>query len=95
MKIAVYIGLVVTFLACFPYIPLAIRYSSPQGGESWEDLLISDDPVKMVYWGIVQGSLAVALDIYIFVLPLPTLLTLQMSLKTRVQLVAVFATALM
>lgn len=95
MEIAIYIGLAVTFLAYFPYIPLFIRYLSPLGGNSWEDLIMGDDPAKLVYWGVVSGSLAVALDIYIFVLPLPTLATLHMSLKTRVQLIAVFTTALM
>ncbi|KAI7775502.1 hypothetical protein LA080_006745 [Diaporthe eres] len=95
MEIAIYIGLAATFLAYFPYIPLVIRYLSPLGRESWEDLIMADDRAKMIYWGIVSGSLAVVLDIYIFVLPLPTLATLHMSLKTRVQLIAVFATALM
>lgn len=95
MHIAIYVGLVVTFLTYFPYIPLTIRYISPASGKSWADLVLDDDPAKAIYWGIVSGSLAVALDIYIFVLPLPTLATLNMSLKRRVQLIAVFATALM
>lgn len=93
MRIAIYVGLVVTFLTYFPYIPVTVRYISPASGKSWADL--DEEPAKAIYWGIVSGSLAVALDIYIFVLPLPTLATLNMSLKRRVQLIAVFATALM
>lgn len=95
MEIAIYIGLAATFLAYFPYIPLVLLWLSPLGGESWEDLIMGDDPAKLIYFGIASGSLAVVLDIYIFVLPLPTLASLHMSLKTRVQLIAVFATALM
>lgn len=93
MNIAVYVGLVATFLTYFPYIPVTIRYISPASGKGWGDL--GDEPAKAIYWGVVSGSLSVALDIYIFVLPLPTLATLNMSLKRRVQLIAVFATALM
>lgn len=95
MHIAVYVGLVATFLICFPGIPLTIRYMSPASGKSWADLVMDEDPAKVIYWGIVSGSLAVAVDIYIFVLPLPTLATLNMSPKRRVQLIAVFATAFM
>jgi hypothetical protein len=81
MRIAVYIRLIATFLTYFPSISVSIRLQSPQRGESWEDLLVSDDPPKAIYWGIVHGALVVALDIYIFVLPLPTLATLNMSVK--------------
>lgn len=94
MKIAVYVGLAATFLVYFPMIPLSIHYRVPHGEESRTDLIMSDNHM-VLSWSIVQGALAVALDSYIFVLPLPTLATLHMSLKTRVQLIAVFPTALM
>jgi hypothetical protein len=95
IRVAVYVGLVATFLIYFPTIPTSIYYTTPHGGLSWEDLFTSDEPYKLVYLGITLGSLAVALDIYIFILPLPTLASLNMSLRTRVQLITVFATAFM
>lgn len=95
MRIAVYIGLIATFLIYFVTIPLSICYIAPHGGQTWADLLTSEEPAKLLYYGITLGSLAVALDIYIFILPLPTLAALNMSLKMRVQVMAVFSTALM
>lgn len=95
MKIAVYVGLIATFLIYFPSIPLSIVYTTPHGELTWEGLLTSEEPGKLVYWSITLGSLAVLLDIYIFTLPLPTLASLHVSLRTRAQLIAMFSTAFM
>lgn len=94
MDTAVYIGLIATFCIYFPTIPLSIYYVTPLSGKSWEELITTQVDV-IIYWTVVQGALSIALDIYIFVLPLPTLAQLQMSPKTRRQLIGVFATALM
>lgn len=94
MDTAVYIGLIATFCIYFPSIPLSVYYVTPLGGKSWEELTTSHVDV-IIYWAIIQGALSIALDIYIFVLPLPTLAKLQMSPKARRQLIGVFATALM
>ncbi|KAI0100870.1 hypothetical protein GGR51DRAFT_531253 [Nemania sp. FL0031] len=95
MRIAIYIGLISTFLVYFPSIPLSAYYDAPHIGQRWEDLLTNESPFKLIYWGVVQGSLSVLLDLYIFILPLPTLAKLNISSSKKKQLVAVFTTALL
>ncbi|KAK8043459.1 hypothetical protein PG993_005889 [Apiospora rasikravindrae] len=91
----IYTGLVATFLIYFPSIPLSAIFTAPRVGHSWDELVTNGSPQKLVYWGIVQGSLATVLDIYILILPLPILSKLQLPLRKRLQLAAVFATAIL
>ena len=97
---AIWIGLIFTFAIYFPSIPLSAVYEAPRPGQSWEEFLEAlstkkSDTHALIYWGIVQGSCSVILDLYIFVLPLPTLMGLKMALRKRVQLIALFATAIL
>lgn len=92
MRVAINSGICVTFLLYFVNIPLAIVYSTPHSG-GWSSMLTSDGPMKMIPWSIVMATGSTLLDLYIFVLPLHTIIRLQMPLRRRVQLVGVFATA--
>ncbi|KAJ6444955.1 hypothetical protein O9K51_03357 [Purpureocillium lavendulum] len=95
MRVAVYIGLVLNFLIYWPSVPLEIAFAAPRPGQNWTTLLTSGLPEKLIYWGLVQGSLAVFIDLYIFVLPLPVLSKLHLSVRKRIGLCAIFLTALM
>ncbi|RAK94387.1 hypothetical protein BO79DRAFT_261503 [Aspergillus costaricaensis CBS 115574] len=95
MKIAIWVGLIFTFLLYWAGVPLESYFSAPHVGETWEDLLTNGRPEHLIYWGIVQGTCSVVLDIYIFLLPLPMLAQLQMAHRRRLQLLAVFSTAMM
>lgn len=98
MKIGTWIGFIFLFCIYFPSIPLSAIYEAPKPGHSWDELLQSlatSTDHTLVYWGIVQGSCSVLVDLYIFILPLHTLFQLKLSLRKRLQLVALFATALM
>lgn len=98
MEIGTWIGLIFTFCIYFPSIPLSAVYEAPKPGHTWDELLeklASSTDHTLVYWGIVQGSCSVLLDLYIFTLPLPTLLRLRLPLQKRLQLFALFATASM
>ncbi|KAL7951824.1 hypothetical protein V8C42DRAFT_339731 [Trichoderma barbatum] len=95
MRIAVYIVMVVLALTYWTSVPIEIAFAAPRPGETWTSLLTSGNPGKIIYFGPVQGSLAVIIDIAIFVLPLPVLWKLNMSLRRRLALCAVFFTALM
>jgi hypothetical protein len=95
MRIAVYVGLVFTGLTYWTGIPLDIAFTAPRPGETWDSLLTNGHPQQLIYWGVLQGALAVALDLYIFILPLPVLWKLNMSLKRRIGVCAIFFTALM
>lgn len=89
------IGLVITLILYLPNIPLSAVFDAPRYGDSWESMLTSHEPFKMITWGIVQSTLTIVLDFYIFFLPLPIIIRLNMPLGKRLQLAGVFMTALM
>jgi hypothetical protein len=95
MQVATWIGLVATLLIYFPSIPLTAVYGAPKPGNSWEEQLrvLAAGGSTLVYFGIVQGSCSVALDLYIFILPVPSLCNLHLTWKKKLQLLALFATA--
>ncbi|KAF7171688.1 hypothetical protein CNMCM5623_004002 [Aspergillus felis] len=95
MKYAIRFGLFFTFVLYWPGVGLESYFAAPHIGESWEDLLVNKRPERLIYWGIVQGTLSVVLDIYIFILPLPLLSKLQLPRKKRWQLLIIFSTAMM
>ncbi|KAI0547064.1 hypothetical protein F4679DRAFT_598018 [Xylaria curta] len=99
MRLAIWFGLLFTFGIYFPSIPLSAIYEAPKPGKSWEDLLLSlatsdENDHTLVYWGVAQGASSVFLDIFIFVLPLPLLARLRLPPKRKLQLIALFGTAL-
>ncbi|KAL7907121.1 hypothetical protein GGI35DRAFT_79155 [Trichoderma velutinum] len=95
MRIAVYVVMALLIVTYWPSVFLEIAFGAPRSGETWTSLLTSGNPGKLIYWGPVQGSLAVIIDIAIFILPLPVLWKLNLSLRRRIALCAVFFTALM
>ncbi|RHZ58925.1 uncharacterized protein CDV56_103076 [Aspergillus thermomutatus] len=95
MKYAIRFGLLFTFVLYWPGVGLESYFAAPHVGESWDDLLVNRRPEHLIYWGVVQGTLSVVLDIYIFILPLPLLSKLQLPPKKRWQILAIFSTAMM
>lgn len=95
MRNAVNVGILLTFVLYLPTIPTAAVSSAPRLGGSWSSIFTSDGPEMMITWGIVMATLSTLLDLYIFFLPLPNILRLQMPLRRRLQVAGVFATAFM
>ena len=98
IHVAVWIGVVFDFAIYFPSIPLSAIYEAPRAGHSWEELLLklassASQDHTLIYWGIVQGSCSVLLDLYIFILPLPTLYALHLPFWKKFQLLGLFGTA--
>lgn len=94
MNVAIYIGILINFILYLPSIPLSAIFDAPRIGGSWDSMVTS--PPKMVkVWGIFQSSITILLDLYIFFLPIPIIIQLNMPLGRRLQLVGIFATALM
>lgn len=95
MRITIWIGLVLTFCIYFPGVPISVYYMAPHIGENW---LATLDPRRSIipspFWQ-AQGALIIALDLFIFVLPLPAVFKLQMPLRKRMALIGVFSVALM
>ncbi|KAH8754762.1 hypothetical protein F5883DRAFT_431082 [Diaporthe sp. PMI_573] len=92
-RIAIWIGLISVGVLYWAAFPIEAPFMTPSKGQTWGELALSGKPDKMYYWGIVQGPLSVIIDIYIFVVPIPVLLTLNMSSGRRTGLMLVFATA--
>ncbi|KAI2626819.1 hypothetical protein GGS21DRAFT_261798 [Xylaria nigripes] len=94
IRTAVRIGLVVSGFLYIPNFALSAIFEAPSAGQSWESLLTADKSHKLVIWGIIQSSLTIVLDFYIFFLPMPIIVRLNMSFARRLQLMAIFTTAL-
>ncbi|KAI1204774.1 uncharacterized protein F4807DRAFT_316667 [Annulohypoxylon truncatum] len=95
LRVAVAIGLVFDFLLYGSMVAVFLYFGVPHGNEAWEDLLTNGMGQHLAPTGVVQGPCTVVLDLYIFVLPLPILWGLQMTLKKRLRIAAVFATGLL
>ena len=70
-------------------------WCTPRAGEQWEIEDIARRCEKEIIYGVVQGVLAVVIDLYIFFLPMPIVLSLQMSKKRRLSILGVFGTAIL
>lgn len=95
MRMAIRIGIVCCGFLYFISIPVSAVLSAPRLGETWMSVLTSRRPEKELLWGIIQSSLSILLDLFIFALPIPVILRLHLSTEKKLQLVAVFTTALM
>lgn len=95
IRIAIWIGLTLNFLIYAPGIAVLTYYGAPRVGETWLDTLGDGRNLIPLPWWQAQSALSVAIDIYIFVLPLPTLTRLHLPTRRRISLVAVFSVALM
>lgn len=93
---AVWVGAIFCFAIYVPSIPLSAVYQASKAGESWDYFPLhypATSAETMEIWGVVQGASSVALDIFIFVTPIPVLSKLQMPKRRKIQLVALFGTA--
>ena len=90
-KIAIYLGIVMN---CLVYGALAISncvLCIPPPGESW----LSSRCERTARMNDFAGAFNLASDLYIFVLPLPVLSSLQMPLARKLWVTATFGTGLM
>lgn len=98
MKLGIWSGLIVTPITYLPQLVVHTIYLAPRSGQSWGDLVQSGTSNRGVAFSVVQAiqaSLTVVLDLYIFVLPLPRIWMLQQPRSKRLQIMAVFSTAVM
>ncbi|KAI1633647.1 hypothetical protein F4809DRAFT_622299 [Biscogniauxia mediterranea] len=94
MRIAIYVGLAFTIAAYWPNLILVPIFSVPYSGETWDDMVTNPRVFKMTPVGTEQGTLAVLLDLYIFILPIPILASLNIKRTKRLHLIGIFGTAL-
>lgn len=95
MRYCIWFGLAWTFVLYWINIPFESWNCAPRAGDPWGLETVGKTCVDNIMFGLVQGVLAVALDLYIFFLPIPIILNLQMSLNKRLAVLGVFATAIL
>lgn len=88
------IGLAFNVVTYLTFVPVGAIYEAPRAGLPGESLFAHPGAYALMPWGIFIGVASVLIDVYIFVLPLPTVLKLNMSTSKQRQLVAVFSIAL-
>jgi hypothetical protein len=94
-RVACYIGIVANFAIYMTAIPLLSYFCTPPIGGSWSSLDVFAKCKKLLDWAVIQGSLDIVLDIYIFVLPLPVVLGLQMPMGKKLGVLVIFLTGLL
>lgn len=95
----IWAGLICTVILYSTFIPFASVYDAPAAGTSWDQLFAQIADLNrahvILYWSLGIGAGSILLDTYIFILPIPILLKLHVSKVKRLQLLAVFGTALL
>lgn len=94
MRIAIRFGIGFAMFLSLGSIAAASALATPRNGEKWRSVIGSHLISKELIWGCVQAALGIVLDLFIFILPIPVILRLNLSTKKKAQLLAVFTTAL-
>ncbi|PHH88067.1 hypothetical protein CDD83_8041 [Cordyceps sp. RAO-2017] len=94
MRIAIFAGLAFTIGLYVTFIPCVSYFQAPHIGDSWSDLVANGQLSRVVPWTMVIGVGSILIDLYIFILPIPVLLRLQLSTSKRLRLVSLFGIAL-
>jgi len=76
-------------------VPIVAYFCTPSPGESWNALAVFAKCKKSVWYAIVQGSCNIAADLYIFVLPLDTIHSLQMDARKKLGVYLIFGVGLL
>ena len=94
-KIAISLGILVNSIFYVASCIVLITLCLPRRGESWMSTSYAARCKPASKIGNVQGVYGVISDLYIFILPLPVLWNLQMPLRRKLGISAIFCTGLM
>lgn len=94
-RIAIYLGITINGGFYLASIVAILVLCVPRRGESWTSITYATRCTRAEVMGDVQGIFGLVSDLYIFILPLPVLYNLQMSLRKKLGITAVFLTGLM
>lgn len=95
MRHCICFGLIWDFLLYWSSIPIATYYGTPRIGQSWDVVRVTETCANLNNFIVVQGVLSVALDLYIFVIPIPMVLKLPIPLQQRLSILGIFGTAIL
>jgi hypothetical protein len=94
MRYATWAGQTLNFIVYGAGTAVIIYYETPRAGEPWSAVLDGRALTPLKFWQ-AQSAIIIALDLYIFVLPLPVLWKLRIPLRRRLPVIAVFSLALL
>ncbi|KAI1179906.1 hypothetical protein F4777DRAFT_599844 [Nemania sp. FL0916] len=98
VHVAIWTGLMGTFLINAANISVAIAILAPHLDESWDDALkrlsVLSNEFDFSLWGPILSTITVIFDILAFVLPIPIIIRLNLSFRRRLQFLLLFSTAL-
>ena len=79
---------------CGTFVAYAVL-SIPKPGQSQLAAILSVDTAKDIPLGTTQGAVGVATDFFIFCLPIPVVWKLQLPLRKKIGVLAIFMTGLL
>ena len=88
----IYVTLAVAFVSNVAMVPVDAVLCSPPHG-NWG--ATNPNCVKSYYYGLVHGPINVIIDLVALYLPIPMVLKLQMPLRRKLGILAIFATGLL
>lgn len=75
-------------------VPVYAVFSFPYGDESW-DLNLAMKTGKVDRMAIATSTINVVSDVFLLIIPLPIIMKLNLNLRKRIGLAAVFMTGIM
>lgn len=95
LRYAIYIGTaVVSMFYIATFVAFAV-FSIPRPGKSELAHILSPSISKDITLGLIQGGFSVATDFYILCLPIPVVWNLQLPMKKKIGILAIFMTGLL
>lgn len=89
-RYASWVGIVSAFVIYIHSVPLIASFCVPRNGDRWASLATFARCKRASADALAQGAGNIALDMYLLLLPLPVICRLQMPLKRKIGVAAVF-----
>ena len=95
LRILVYLGATLKILFYFACTIALAALGSPHNGQNYLEVAKGRDGARSKTLGVVQGVGNVVSDFYLLIVPLPAVWGLQLPLKKRLGISAIFGTGLL
>jgi len=95
LRILAHLGATFNILFYFSGAIALIVLGSPRNGQNYLEVLSGPAGTRSTTVGVVLGIFSVVSDFYLLVVPLPAVWGLQLPLKKRMRILAIFGTGLL
>lgn len=94
LRYIITVGIAFCFAVYLASLAVAVYYCAPHPGKAWDLLVLSSCP-RIGCYNVILGVANLALDIFMIGLPIPVILRLQLPLKKKIGVLAIFMTGLL